>query len=118
MIATTLNVYRQYIEKDGALERHFQNVLVEPTTIEILHNKKDKYETHHNVSYTNEALEACVKLTNRYMTKCFLRDKVIDALDEACRFMGSLQTSYDNIIMWIFILNEYLNTKNYYSLQS
>ena len=85
--ATTLDEYRQYIEKDGALERRFQKVLVEPTTveetIEILQNIKDKYETHHNVSYTDDALEACVKLTNRYMTERFLPDKAIDALDEA-----------------------------------
>lgn len=70
--ATTLDEYRQYIEKDGALERRFQKVIVEPTsveeTIEILQNIKGKYEDHHNVSYTDEALEACVKLTNRYMT--------------------------------------------------
>lgn len=85
--ATTLDEYRQYIEKDGALERRFQKVLVEPTsveeTIEILQNIKDKYETHHNVTYTDDALEACVKLTNRYMTERFLPDKAIDALDEA-----------------------------------
>ncbi len=85
--ATTLDEYRQYIEKDGALERRFQKVLVEPTsleeTIEILQNIKDKYESHHNVSYTEDALEACVKLTNRYMTERFLPDKAIDALDEA-----------------------------------
>ncbi|OEY73851.1 ATP-dependent Clp protease ATP-binding subunit [Salegentibacter salarius] len=85
--ATTLDEYRQYIEKDGALERRFQKVIVEPTTveetIEILNNIKDKYEDHHNVSYTDEAIEACVKLTNRYLTDRFLPDKAIDALDEA-----------------------------------
>jgi ATP-dependent Clp protease ATP-binding subunit ClpC len=85
--ATTLDEYRQYIEKDGALERRFQKVIVEPTsveeTIEILHNIKDKYESHHNVTYTEAALDACVKLTNRYMTERFLPDKAIDALDEA-----------------------------------
>ncbi len=85
--ATTLDEYRQYIEKDGALERRFQKVIVEPTTveetIEILNNIKDKYEEHHNVNYTDEAIEACVKLTNRYMTERFLPDKAIDALDEA-----------------------------------
>ncbi len=85
--ATTLDEYRQYIEKDGALERRFQKVLVEPTTveetIEILQNIKDKYENHHNVQYTDAALVACVKLTNRYMTERFLPDKAIDALDEA-----------------------------------
>jgi ATP-dependent Clp protease ATP-binding subunit ClpC len=85
--ATTLDEYRQYIEKDGALERRFQKVIVEPTTveetIEILNNIKDKYEEHHNVEYTSEAIEACVKLTNRYMTERFLPDKAIDALDEA-----------------------------------
>jgi len=85
--ATTLDEYRQYIEKDGALERRFQKVIVEPTTveetIEILNNIKDKYEDHHNVTYTDEAIEACVKLTNRYLTDRFLPDKAIDALDEA-----------------------------------
>ncbi|HLV38557.1 ATP-dependent Clp protease ATP-binding subunit [Xanthomarina sp.] len=85
--ATTLDEYRQYIEKDGALERRFQKVIIEPTTveetIEILNNIKDKYEAHHNVEYTPEAIEACVKLTNRYMTERFLPDKAIDALDEA-----------------------------------
>ena len=85
--ATTLDEYRQYIEKDGALERRFQKVIVEPTTveetIEILNNIKDKYEDHHNVEYTDEAIQACVKLTNRYMTDRFLPDKAIDALDES-----------------------------------
>ena len=85
--ATTLDEYRQYIEKDGALERRFQKVLVEPTTIDetiqILNNIKTKYEEHHNVDYTPEAIQACVKLTNRYMTDRFLPDKAIDALDEA-----------------------------------
>ncbi len=84
--ATTLDEYRQYIEKDGALERRFQKVLVEPTspdeTVQILMNIKDKYEDHHNVIYTDEAIEACVTLTNRYMTDRFLPDKAIDALDE------------------------------------
>jgi len=85
--ATTLDEYRQYIEKDGALERRFQKVMVEPTsveeTIEILRNIKGKYEDHHNVNYTEEAIDACVKLTNRYITDRFLPDKAIDALDEA-----------------------------------
>ena len=85
--ATTLDEYRQYIEKDGALERRFQKVMVEPTsveeTIEILHNIKNKYEDHHNVSFTDEAISACVTLTSRYMTDRFLPDKAIDALDEA-----------------------------------
>ncbi|MFB9055605.1 ATP-dependent Clp protease ATP-binding subunit [Mariniflexile ostreae] len=85
--ATTLDEYRQYIEKDGALERRFQKVIIEPTTveetIEILNNIKGKYEEHHNVDYTPEAIEACVRLTNRYMTERFLPDKAIDALDEA-----------------------------------
>ncbi|WP_139958463.1 ATP-dependent Clp protease ATP-binding subunit [Flavicella sediminum] len=85
--ATTLNEYRQNIEKDGALERRFQKIIVEPTSIEetvqILHNIKGKYEEHHNVQYTDQAIEACVKLTNRYMTDRFLPDKAIDALDEA-----------------------------------
>ena len=85
--ATTLDEFRQNIEKDGALERRFQKVMVEPTsvdeTIQILQNIKDKYESHHNVIYTDDAIEACVKLTNRYMTDRFLPDKAIDALDEA-----------------------------------
>ncbi len=85
--ATTLDEYRQYIEKDGALERRFQKVIVEPTTVDetiiILNNIKGKYEDHHNVTYTPEAIEACVKLTSRYMTDRFLPDKAIDALDEA-----------------------------------
>jgi ATP-dependent Clp protease ATP-binding subunit ClpC len=85
--ATTLDEYRQYIEKDGALARRFQMVMVEPTsveeTIQILHNIKDKYEAHHNVIYDDEAVEAAVRLTNRYMTDRFLPDKAIDALDEA-----------------------------------
>ena len=85
--ATTLDEYRQYIEKDGALERRFQKVIVEPTneeeTIEILNNIKDKYEDHHNVEYTPEAIKACVTLTSRYITDRFLPDKAIDALDEA-----------------------------------
>ena len=85
--ATTLDEYRQNIEKDGALERRFQKVIVEPTTAEetlqILKNIKDKYEDHHNVNYTDAALEACVKLTNRYNTDRNFPDKAIDALDEA-----------------------------------
>ena len=85
--ATTLDEYRQNIEKDGALERRFQKVLVEQTnkqeTLEILKNIKERYENHHNVNYTNEALEACVELTHRYMSDRFLPDKAIDALDEA-----------------------------------
>jgi ATP-dependent Clp protease ATP-binding subunit ClpC len=85
--ATTLDEYRQYIEKDGALERRFQKIIVEPTSVEetitILNNIKNKYEDHHNVTYTQEAIEACVKLTNRYMSERFLPDKAIDALDEA-----------------------------------
>jgi ATP-dependent Clp protease ATP-binding subunit ClpC len=84
--ATTLDEYRQYIEKDGALERRFQKVVVDPTTIpetiQILNNIKDKYEEHHSVTYTDEAIEACVKLTGRYITDRHLPDKAIDALDE------------------------------------
>ncbi len=84
--ATTLDEFRQHIEKDGALERRFQKVLVEPTSIEetkeILHNIKDKYEEHHSVVYTDEAINACVKLTARYITDRHLPDKAIDALDE------------------------------------
>lgn len=85
--ATTLDEYRQYIEKDGALDRRFQKVLVDPATPEetviILNNIKEKYEEHHNVTYTPEAIEACVFLTTRYMSDRFLPDKAIDALDEA-----------------------------------
>ena len=85
--ATTLDEYRQQIEKDGALERRFQKVIVEPTTIdetiEILSNIKERYEDHHNVTYTPEAIIACVRLTDRYITDRFLPDKAIDALDES-----------------------------------
>ena len=85
--ATTLDEYRQHIEKDGALERRFQKILVEETTpeetLEILKNIKDRYESHHNVNYTHEALKACVELTDRYMSDRFLPDKAIDALDES-----------------------------------
>jgi ATP-dependent Clp protease ATP-binding subunit ClpC len=85
--ATTVDEYRKYIEKDGALERRFQKIMVEPTsiseTIEILKNIKDKYEDHHNVKYTDSAIEACVKLTDRYINDRNLPDKAIDAMDEA-----------------------------------
>ena len=85
--ATTLDEYRQHIEKDGALERRFQKVIVEPTSIEetihILHNIKERYEEHHNVIYTDDAIDACVKLTNRYISDRHLPDKAIDALDES-----------------------------------
>ncbi len=85
--ATTLDEYRQHIEKDGALERRFQKVMVEPTspeeTVEILNNIKERYEDHHNVIYTPEAIDACVKLTNRYISDRHLPDKAIDALDES-----------------------------------
>jgi ATP-dependent Clp protease ATP-binding subunit ClpC len=85
--ATTLDEYRQYIEKDGALERRFQKIIIQPTnieeTIEILKNIKDKYESHHNVNFTDEAIIACVKLTDRYVSDRFLPDKAIDAMDEA-----------------------------------
>lgn len=85
--ATTLNEYRKSIEKDGALERRFQKIIVEPTTaeetLEILHNIKEKYEEHHNVRYTDEALKACVKLADRYMHDRSFPDKAIDVMDEA-----------------------------------
>ena len=85
--ATTIDEYRQYIEKDGALERRFQKVMIEPTsideTIEILKNIKGKYEEHHNVIFTDDAIKACVSLTERYMSDRFLPDKAIDALDES-----------------------------------
>lgn len=85
--ATTLDEYRQYIEKDGALDRRFQKVMIEPATpdetIEILNRIKEKYEEHHGVTYTDDAIKACVALTSRYITDRFLPDKAIDALDEA-----------------------------------
>ena len=85
--ATTLDEYRQFIEKDGALERMFQKVIIDPTspseTIEILQNIKEKYEDHHNVIYSDEAINACVNLTTRYISDRYLPDKAIDALDEA-----------------------------------
>ena len=85
--ATTLDEFRQYIEKDGALERRFQKVLVEPTsieeTIEILNNVKERYEDHHNVVYSPDAILACVKMTNRFITDRHLPDKALDALDES-----------------------------------
>jgi len=84
--ATTLDEYRQYIEKDGALERRFQKVIIEPTsvdeTVQILNNIKERYEEHHSVTYTPEAIASCVKLTERYITDRHLPDKAIDALDE------------------------------------
>ena len=85
--ATTLEEYRKHIEKDGALERRFQKVVVEPSTeeetLQILRNIKDRYESHHNVTYTDEAIQACVKLTTRYLPDRFLPDKALDALDES-----------------------------------
>ena len=85
--ATTLDEYRQHIEKDGALERRFQKVMVDPTTpeqtVEILNNVKGRYEDHHNVNYTDEAIQACVNLTGRYISDRYLPDKALDALDEA-----------------------------------
>ncbi|TAJ11346.1 ATP-dependent Clp protease ATP-binding subunit [Marinilabiliaceae bacterium JC017] len=102
--ATTLDEYRQHIEKDGALERRFQKVMIEPTsldeTVEILNNIKEKYEDHHNVNYTHEAITACVKLTERYITDRHLPDKAIDALDEA----GS-RVHISNIVVPETILN-------------
>jgi ATP-dependent Clp protease ATP-binding subunit ClpC len=101
--ATTLDEYRQHIEKDGALERRFQKIMVDPTsideTIEILHNIKGRYEDHHNVIYTDAAIESCVKLTARYITDRYLPDKAIDALDEVgSRVHISNITVPDNII--------------------
>jgi len=85
--ATTLDEYRQYIEKDGALARRFQMVMVEPTsveeTVEILNNIREKYEEHHRVSYDQEAVEACVKFSDRYISDKYLPDKAIDVMDEA-----------------------------------
>ena len=100
--STTLDEYRKTIEKDGALERRFQKVMVEPTsaddTLTILHNIRDRYEQHHNVRYTDEALEACVRLTDRYVTDRNFPDKAIDALDEA----GSRMHLYNNDLPEIF----------------
>jgi ATP-dependent Clp protease ATP-binding subunit ClpC len=102
--ATTLDEYRQHIEKDGALERRFQKVMIEPTsiaeTVEILNNIREKYEDHHNVNYTPEAVSACVTLTERYITDRHLPDKAIDALDEA----GS-RVHISNIVVPETILN-------------
>lgn len=102
--ATTLDEYRQHIEKDGALERRFQKVMIEPTTeeetVEILNNIKERYEDHHNVIYTPEAILACVRLTNRYITDRHLPDKAIDALDES----GS-RVHITNIVVPEAILN-------------
>ena len=85
--ATTLNEYRQYIEKDGALDRRFQKIMVEPTTVDetvqILNNIKSKYEEHHNVKYSDKAIEEAVTLSDRYITDRFLPDKAIDVMDEA-----------------------------------
>ncbi|RNI29470.1 ATP-dependent Clp protease ATP-binding subunit [Rufibacter immobilis] len=102
--ATTLDEYRQYIEKDGALARRFQIVMVDPTTpeetIEILHNIKDKYQDHHHVTYSDKAIEACVKLSDRYMSDRFLPDKAIDILDEA-----GARVHINNIVVPEDILN-------------
>jgi len=115
--ATTLDEYRKYIEKDGALERRFQKILVEPTSIEdsisILKNIKNRYEDHHSVTYTDKAIEACVKLTSRYMFDRFLPDKAIDAMDE----VGSkMHISNINVPKSILALEEQLeeirNLKN------
>ena len=101
--ATTLDEYRQTIEKDGALERRFQKVLVEPTNVEesiqILQNIKSKYEEYHNVTYTNAAIEACVKLTNRYLADRYLPDKAIDALDEAGARIHIMQHNIPDYIL-------------------
>ncbi len=115
--ATTLNEYRQYIEKDGALERRFQKIMVEPTTTEetydILNQIKGKYEKHHSVSYTQEAIDACVKLTDRYVTDHFLPDKAIDALDEVgARVHLSNITVPDHIIELEEEIEKTSNEKN------
>jgi ATP-dependent Clp protease ATP-binding subunit ClpC len=115
--ATTLNEYRQFIEKDGALERRFQKIMVEPTspeeTLEILNQIKGKYEKHHSVKYTPEAIDACVKLTDRYVTDHFLPDKAIDALDEVgARVHLSNITVPDHIIELEEEIEKTSNEKN------
>jgi ATP-dependent Clp protease ATP-binding subunit ClpC len=115
--ATTLNEYRQFIEKDGALERRFQKIMVEPTsvdeTLEILNQIKGKYEKHHSVKYTNDAIDACVKLTDRYVTDHFLPDKAIDALDEVgARVHLSNITVPDHIIELEEEIEKTSNEKN------
>ncbi len=115
--ATTLNEYRQYIEKDGALERRFQKIMVEPTTseetYEILNQIKGKYEKHHSVRYTQDAINACVKLTDRYVTDHFLPDKAIDALDEVgARVHLSNITVPDHIIELEEDIEKTSNEKN------
>ena len=113
--ATTLDEYRKSIEKDGALERRFQKILVEPTTyaetLTILHNIKDRYEAHHNVNYTDEALEACVHLTERYITDRHFPDKAIDALDEAGSRVHIGNLSVPKEIEQQEILLDEINTK-------
>ncbi len=115
--ATTLDEYRQYIEKDGALERRFQKIIVQPTTVdetlEILRNIKDQYESHHNVNFTEKALEACVKLTDRYISDRFLPDKAIDAMDEAgSRVHITNMDVPKNIVNLELSLEEVRNKKN------
>jgi ATP-dependent Clp protease ATP-binding subunit ClpC len=115
--ATTLDEYRQYIEKDGALERRFQKIIVQPTnideTLEILRNIKDQYESHHNVNFTDKALEACVKLTDRYISDRFLPDKAIDAMDEAgSRVHITNMDVPKNIVNLELSLEEVRNNKN------
>jgi ATP-dependent Clp protease ATP-binding subunit ClpC len=115
--ATTLDEYRQYIEKDGALERRFQKIIVQPTnideTLEILRNIKDQYESHHNVNFTDKALEACVKLTDRYISDRFLPDKAIDAMDEAgSRVHITNMDVPKNIVNLELSLEEVRNKKN------
>ena len=114
--ATTLDEYRKSIEKDGALERRFQKVVVEQTTpeetLEILHNIKDRYEEHHNVAYTEEALKACVTLTERYVTDRSFPDKAIDALDEAGSMLHLTVTGGDSKTMKLYNrLSEIKNEK-------
>lgn len=115
--ATTLDEYRQYIEKDGALERRFQKITLEPTTTEetivILNNIKDKYEDHHCVRYSDEALQACVSLTNRYITDRCLPDKAIDALDEAGSRVHLVNLRVpEELIQQEKVIEEYKQLKN------
>ena len=119
--ATTLDEYRNSIEKDGALERRFQKVLVEPTTaeetLEILHNIKERYEEHHHVTYTDEALAACVKLTERYITDRAFPDKAIDAMDEVGSRVHLQHAEVPDVIVQLQKQIEEMNQKKHMAVK-